>query len=368
MYVDLPSEAEVRSLLETVGTRCVSIYMPATPQPDDADAERIGFKNLVSSAVEQLQAADADKRELAAFTEALTEIGEDPSFWRYQANSLAVFATLDDVHVYRLASRLEAHAVVADRFFLKPLLRAVTFPSAGFVLALAQGSVRLFEFGGDYGPHEVEVADLPASVDEFAKTVPGADSGNAFGVQSPEGQRSLLRKYARQVDRAVRAALRGHELPVVLYAANPLASTFRSVSTLPTLAAEGIDASPERLPGHELVAAARDVLDRVYAAELAKLVERFELRAGQGRTATDLADVARAATYGAIDVLIVDIDNALTGTVGDEGELSLGDGPGTYGVVDEIARRVIATRGRVVAVRAADVPGGAEVAASLRYS
>lgn len=368
MYVDLPSDAEVRSLLETVGPTCVSIYMPATPQPDDADAERIGFKNLMSSAIEQLQAGGTDKREVAAIAEILAEIGEDPSFWRYQANSLAVFATVDGLHVYRLANRLEAHSVVADRFALKPLLRAVTFPSAGFVLALAQGSVRLLEFGGDYGPHDVEVADLPAGIDEFSRTVPGAAGASEFGVQSPEGQRSLQRKFARQVDRSVRAALRGHELPVVLYAAEPLAGIFRSVSTLPMLAPTGVVGSPERVPPHELVAAARTVLDGVHAAELAKLVERFEQRAGQGRSATDLADVARSATYGAIDVLILDIDNAVAGTIGDDGELVLGDGPGTYVVVDEIARRVVATRGRVVAVRADEVPGGSGVAATLRYA
>lgn len=367
MYVDLPSDAEVRSLLETVGPRCVSIYMSATPQPDDADAERIAFKNLTSAALEQLNAAGADKREVAAFSDTLTEVGEDPSFWRHQANSLAVFATLDDLQVYRLANRLESRVVVSDRFFLKPLLRAVTFPSAGFVLALAQGSVRLLEFGGDYGPNEIEVPNLPTSIDDFATTVPGADSSNAFGVQSPEGHTSLQRKFARQVDRAVRAVVRGHDLPVVLHAAEPLASIFRSVATLPLLAREGIDGSPERVADHDVVAAARAVLDRIHAAELAKLVERFQQRVGQGRTATDLADVARAATYGAIDVLIVDIGSEVTGTVSDEGELTLGDGPGTYNVVDEVARRVVATRGRVVAVRADEVPGGTAVAATLRY-
>jgi hypothetical protein len=228
MHVDLPTEAEVRSLLQTTGTRCVSIYMPATPLPDDANAERIAFKNQASQALEQLRAAGADRREVAAFDEAFTHLQEDQVFWRYQANSLAVLATEDELNVYRLASRLEPIVRVSDRFYIKPLLRAVTFPHAGFVLALAQGSVRLFEFGGDYGPFDVEVPDLPTDLDSFMETVPGAEASAGFGVLTPEGRTTLLRKYARQVDRAVRAALRGHELPVVLAAAEPLASVFRS--------------------------------------------------------------------------------------------------------------------------------------------
>ena len=38
-----------------------------------------------------------------------------------------------------------------------------------------------------------------------------------------------------------------------------------------------------------------------------------------------------------------------------------------YGVVDEIARRVLLARGRVLAVRRTDIPGDGPAAAILRY-
>ena len=40
---------------------------------------------------------------------------------------------------------------------------------------------------------------------------------------------------------------------------------------------------------------------------------------------------------------------------------------GGYGVVDEIAARVIGNGGRVLSVRQADIPGGRPLAAILRY-
>jgi hypothetical protein len=368
MYVDLPSPAEVRALLDVSGRPCVSIYLPTTPQPTDAEAERIAFKNLVSDAIDQLQAAGVDKREVASFAEELAELDDDPFFWRYQANTLVVLATADEVRSYHLANRLSPIAVVAEQFFVKPLLRALSFPSAGYVLALAQGSVRLLEFGPDYGPLEVSVDGLPANLDSFIQTVPGAEGSSVFGVLSQEGHDSRLRKYARQVDRAVRAALRGEDLPVVLAAVEPLASVFRSVSTLPNLADEGIAGNPETVPAHELVAAARGVLDGIYAQQVRELADLFELRSGQGRAVTDLADVARAATFGAVDVLIVDIDRVVPGILGEDGSLELTDEPGSYDVVDLVARRVLLNGGRVVAVRADEVPGGREAAALLRYA
>ena len=143
---------------------------------------------------------------------------------------------------------------------------------------------------------------------------------------------------------------------------------FRSVSTLTTLSDEQIPGNPEHVADHELAAAARRVLDGLYAGEVGELAELFAVRAGQGRTNTDSADIARAATFGAVDVLLVDIDRVVLGHVGDDGAVSFSDGPGSYDVVDEVARRVLAGGGRVVAVRADEVPGGNEAAAILRYA
>jgi hypothetical protein len=68
--------------------------------------------------------------------------------------------------------------------------------------------------------------------------------------------------------------------------------------------------------------------------------------------------VARAATRGAAEVVFVDIG---------EVTLSATDDAASYGVADEIARRVWLSGGRVLAVRRDDVPGTNSVAAILRY-
>lgn len=75
-------------------------------------------------------------------------------------------------------------------------------------------------------------------------------------------------------------------------------------------------------------------------------------------------------TFGAIDTLLVDIDDDLAGTIGEtDGILTLSDepGPSSYGVVDEIAGRAILTGARVLAVRREDIPENALAAAVLRY-
>jgi UPF0288 family protein (methanogenesis marker protein 3) len=71
-----------------------------------------------------------------------------------------------------------------------------------------------------------------------------------------------------------------------------------------------------------------------------------------------------------VDLLLVDIDEVMPGTVDDtDGTVALATKPSaaSYGVIDEITGRVILAGGKVLAVRREDMPDGAAVAAILRY-
>ena len=159
LHTDIPTRAEIEGLLNARNPASISIYLPTTPVTPDAQADRIAFKNLVSQAVAALP-DDLPRGHAAAIDEELTDLQEDDAFWALQANSLAVFATADRVRTFRLPNQLSAAVQVGDRFLVKPLLRTVTFPQAAFVLALAQGSVRLLEV--DPGMPAAEVRAGPA--------------------------------------------------------------------------------------------------------------------------------------------------------------------------------------------------------------
>jgi hypothetical protein len=362
LHLDIPTHAQIAALLDARAEACVSIYLPTSPLPQEAEAARIEFKNLASEALRQ-----ADH---AGLREHLDDLHDDEAFWSSLAISLAVLATPDSLQTFRLPNRLTAMVEVSDRFHLKPLLRSVTFPQAALVLALAQGSVRLIEVAGEGPPSEVAVAELPSDVASAAGKASIADRTAAGRIQGSEGQKVRMRQYARAVDRALRPVLSGHGLPLILACAEPLDAIYRSVNSYPRLAEAGIRGNPEAISDAELADAARRILDELYAAELGELRDLFDARATAGRGALDLTDVARAATYGAVDVLMADIDDVVPGFVdSDSGAVTLdgADDAVNYGVVDEVARRVLLSGGRVLALRRPDIPGETGVAAILRY-
>lgn len=370
LYIDLPTRSEFNTLFNTRADACVSFYLRTTPVTQETQATRIELGNQLREAQAQLEADGFDKRRLAALSEQVTDLIDDDEFWRFQANSLALFATPDNVRTYRLANDLTSMVQVADRFHLKPLLRAVTFPHSAFILAFSENAVRLVEMHADLPPAVVKVPGLPRDAASALGKSTLNERGGGRRIHGSEGQNVRLRQFGRLVDNALRPILSGRETPLVLAATGRLASVFAELNSYPHLLADTIADSPDRLSEAELAARARPVLDRHYAAQLAAVHATHEQRASQRRTTSDLSDAARAATFGAIDTLLVDIDSVVPGFVDAEtGAVTLveHDDARAYGVVDEIAGRAFGTGARVLGVRREDIPGGGELAAILRH-
>lgn len=371
LYIDLPTTEQFRALAQTRADACVSIYLQTTPLSQHIDAARIELGNLLKEACRQLEEGGLHRDRVAAVRDPILDLIDDEEFWRLQANSLAILATPDQEWTFRLANQLTNQVEVSDRFHLKPLLRAITFPHTAFVLALSENQVRLLEVLPSGPPVEVKVPGLPSDAASAAGKSSINDRSPSGRIQGSEGKKVRLTQYARKVDAALRPILAGRQTPLLLAATEPLASIYRLVNTSVDLVADGIGGNADRTTDLDLAKAARDRLDRLYAAAIADFAALFATRAMERRTTTDISDAARAATFGAIDTLLVDMDEVVIGTVDEtNGAVSFADRPGrdSYGVVDEIAGRALATGARVLAVRKADIPGGAQLAAVLRYA
>ncbi len=371
LYVDIPTQPELMRLVGARGAAHVSFYLATSPETDKIQTSRIELGNLLRKAEAQLEAAGVAKRTIWPIGEQVNDLIDDDEFWKFQANGLAVFVTPESLATYRLPTHLESAVQVSDRFHLKPLIRAVSVPQHAFVLALAENEVRLIEFFSDMPAQEIRVPGMPRDAASAVGTA-NINSRSASGrIQGGEGQKVRLRQFARKVDAALRPVLSGRHEPLILAAADPLLSIFRSVNSYSDLVEEAIDRSPARVGSDELAALARPIMDARHAARLARLRDLFGARSSEGRATQDIAQAARAATFGAVDTLLVDIDEVIPGTVDDTtGAVSFADSPdaATYGVVDEIAGRVLANGGRVYGVRSADIPGGGALAAILRYA
>jgi hypothetical protein len=131
-----------------------------------------------------------------------------------------------------------------------------------------------------------------------------------------------------------------------------------------------IEGNPDLVTDAELEDAAIPILDRLYARELKAVIALYdELK--PRRATTDVSYAAHAATAGAIDQLLVDLDAVIPGLVSDiDGSVtySASDDAETYSVVDEVARRALYTGARVLGAGKEELPDQAPLTAILRYN
>jgi Bacterial archaeo-eukaryotic release factor family 8 len=390
LHIDIPTLEEFRALAQIQGEVCVSVYLPVSPLVNNIRANRIAFRDLAREALTQLREAGADKRKIAVFEERFDHLAglerdvqdedkirklqrakPDPfdTFWHYQANGLAVLATPGLMRMFRLPNAPKPLAEVADRLHLTPLIRAMTSPHDIFVLALAEESVRLIHAFVNFPPVRLQIADLPRNAEEATRRPSFHVRAPRRRLQNLEGEKVLLHKYVRKVDRAVHGALARLNTALVLAAEQPLASMYRSLNTYPKLADEIIEGNPDLRTDAELEDAAIPILDRLYSHELKAAIVLYD-QLKPRRATTDISYAAHAATAGAIEHLLVDLDVVVPGLVSDiDGSVvySASDDAETYSVVDEVARRALYTGARVLGARREELPDRAPLTAILRY-
>jgi hypothetical protein len=390
LHIDIPTVAEFKSLAAIKGDSCVSLYVPTSPLPDRARENRIALDDLTKDALSQLKEAGTDKRRIGPLEEQFRHlVGADDydpdddkirklqnrkpdpidEFWRFQGNGLAVLATPKMTRTFRLPYRPKPLAEVADRFHLTPLVRAMTSPQDIFVLAVAEEGVRLVRAFVNLPPVQVPVPELPKRAEDVARRASINERNQKGRLLGSEGKKVLLHKFARRVDHAVRGVLAGQAAPLVLAADEPLASIFRSINTYPGLVDEGIAGNPDVLTDAQLEDAALPILDRLYARDLKAAIARYDALKPR-RATTDVSYVAHAATAGAIDELLVDLDAVIPGIVSDiDGSVTYAssDDAEVYSVVDEVARRALYTGAKVLGARREELPDRAPLVAILRY-
>ena len=338
------------------GQPVVSLYF-ANEFRGDSERARAALQRAIGEAARAV--SDASEPETARLVEEElmeTVLDED---WPFSARTLALFATPHIFAEFRLANELPGGVYVSSRARIAPLLRSVSLPQSAFVVALAHGSVRLLQLGPESPVGQVAVGDLPSDAASAAGRASLGDRSPKGRVQGSEGLKMRLRQYARKVDRAIAPVLAGSAAPLILAAAEPIASIFRSVCSYPELCDAGIAGSPERLTDAELEKAARIVVDDLNRMHVRALASLLAERRASERTAEDPALVAVAAERGAVETLLFNLDASVddarppAGVAADE--------------LESLIRSAWRTGAEVLALRPAEMPNDGTVAAILRY-
>jgi hypothetical protein len=375
----------IRDLLSLPASRpCVSIYMPTYRSGSETQQNPIRFKNLLRSVQERLIETGMKDTDAAELMAPVRELVDDQTFWQLQSEGLALFRSPEVLRTYRLPTSLDEHAVVENRFHLKPLFSLLSGDGQFYIVTLSLKSIRLI-VASRHSAREIEMPDVPKSFEEAMGPLTRQQS--AF---QPVGGRGVSRSpvsggHGRAEDdikaeildffnRADKAMMKymDRSCPVVLAGVEYLLPRYKETTEHPKVQEEGLTGNAEGLSAEELRDAAWEIVEPLFLEDRKKAAERYGDNLGTGRSSNSHQDILPAAHEGRIDTLFVARGVRLWGTYDGQARKARLEEDQTRqtnsseDLLDLAAVQTFLNGGTVYAVPQQEVPDGHAMAALFR--
>lgn len=382
---------EIRSLLETTGHPCVSLFMPTYRAGKEVQQNHIRYKNLLRSAEERLREHGMGNGDLEGLLEPARRLVDDNDFWQHQSEGLAVFLSPETFRTYRLPVEFDEHLVVENRFHLSPLFSLLSGDGHFHIVALSLNQIRLISASRHSAREIDDLPGVPRSLEElwkqtdpqFFRDQPGTHAaGKARTVaRSPiihghgSGDDNLKAEFVQFFNLADKALLRymDRDSPVVLAGVENMVRLYRETTEHPRVLEEGLTGNAEGISPEDLRDKAWEIVEPVFLEDRRRAAGRYGDLLGTGRSTSRINEILPAVHDGRVDTLFVARGVRLWGTYDPQGrEVRLApeqdrQSNGHEDLLDLAAVQTFVNGGTVFAVDQQDVPDGQAVAAIFRY-
>ncbi len=316
----VPDRTQLEELLP-IESQCVSILVPTHRAGKEVQQAKIRLKNLLGEAAGRLTGHQLRKDRIEETLRPGHDLLEDEGVWRSLEDGLAVYLAPGFSRVFKVPLPLEETLVVGSRFYLLPLLPPLGNRGDFFLLALSLKSVRLFA-ADRFEVREIDLPGVPKSLTDAVgsdyeednvqvhtvRPGPGGAIVHGHGVGQAEDEKEEATRFCLRVDAGLRRILLGGgngTRPMVIAAAEPLASIYAQVSHYPNVLPDRVSGNPEPLSAEELGVRARAIVEGALARELESALERCRELLGIGRASSDTREIVLAAFDGRVDTLFV---------------------------------------------------------------
>lgn len=361
----------------------VSLYQPTHRIFPDNKQDVIVYKNLIRTIENSLKLL-VDDSEADELMKPLYEIKDDKEFWNNTYDGLAILVNKKNCIVYKLREPVKELAIVANSYYVKPLIKTFQALEQYQVLGLSRENFNIYQ-GNRYGFEELIIdQDQPRTMEDVLgdqKTESYLSHGSYGGTGAPamyhghddpkqEADKDT-EKYFRYVDQFVYDNYsKEAKLPLILIALGQYHSYFRTLSNNPYLIAEGIDKSIEAMDLSEIRASVAGIIEKINKEKYEKIVETYEQANANSLGASDVAQIAKAAFEGRVKTIMIEEDMIVSGSLDfDTGKITFGDSekPDNNDVINELAQLVLLNGGEVLVLSKAHMPSETGVAAIYRY-
>lgn len=373
---------QIKELAQQTASPSISIFLPTHRAGQDTQQDPIRFKNLLRDVEKQLLDSGMGPREASTLLQPAQALLGDSNFWNHQSEGLAVFMTSNEFHYFSLPFSVEELLVVAQSYYVTPVLPLFTNNGHYYILAISQNEVRLFE-GTRYGVGQIALPDgIPANMEEALRLdgpqkslqMHSGDGGGMFHGQGAgdEEQKVWIEQYLNLVDASLKEIFREQNAPLILAGVDYLLPMYRKVSEYQNIMEEGITGNPEHLRPEELQEQAWRIVETYFQQETKKTVEQYQQLTDTDKATDNVEEIVTAAVNGRVDKLILSVENQIWGAFNPkDGKVTRSsngqDKKHNLALLDFTAMNTLQNGGTVCALSQAEMPTDSPIAAVFRY-
>jgi hypothetical protein len=373
---------QLKELAQQTTSPSVSIFLPTHRAGQDIQKDPIRFKNLLREAEKQFLESGMGPREVDTLLKPAQALLDDSNFWNHQSEGLAVFMTSDEFHYFPLPFRVEELLIIAQSYYIKPVLPLFTNNGHYYILAISKNEVRLFE-GTRYGVGQIALPNgIAANMEEALRLddpqkslqMHSGGGGGMFHGQGPgdEEQKIRIEQYLNLVDTSLKEIFREQKAPLVLAGVDYLLPMYRKVSEYANIMEEGITGSPDRLRPEELQEQAWRIVEAYFQQESKKTVEQYQQLADTDKATDNIEEIVAAAVNGRVDKLILSVEDQVWGAFNSkDGKVTRSSNGQSkkhnLALLDFTAMKTLQNGGTVYALSQDEMPTDSPIAAVFRY-
>ncbi|HLJ13388.1 MAG TPA: hypothetical protein VKV15_02745 [Bryobacteraceae bacterium] len=247
-------------------------------------------------------------------------------------------------------------AAVGEYFRLRPLLELAGKHLEFYILALQLNDSRIFKCT----EQRCEAARFPKRDGaEYAGFTHGTSESSlrAEPVHDRDHPENHLGHFYREIDRDVNVLLRDGHPPLVVVGVEHEVALFHRLTTYPAYVEPGIRGLPGRLGHDEMYRQSLELVRSAITGRSRQDLERFDKEVGTGHASTDLQEIVRAASAGAVEHLFLRESEAVGAAIEDGADL-----------LDTAAVQTLRHGGDVRTLPETSMPSGGPIYAIFRYA
>ena len=211
-------KATLKSLRETKANPAVSIFVKTHRAHPANEQDPIALKNQLKVVEDRLN-KEYDKSTATTILDNIHAKTKELNH-NYNLDTLAIFASTDDVQIVRMPIDTTERVVISDSFATRDLVRDMASAVHYYTVVLTRDNSRLIEASNDRVIREFDKDDdIQNNMENIQFPVENNglyNTGDGGSDRSSNNESSHLKEYFNQVDKSVQELWGEHKMPLVI--------------------------------------------------------------------------------------------------------------------------------------------------------